>query len=198
MARGKEAASRERLIESAVTLIRRQGYSGTGVNEIAREGSAPMGSFYYHFPGGKEELAATAMGVGAQAYARLISRALDSEGTFPSRAAEIARATAKLLAKDDFSLGCPVATTALETVTSSEVLRGRSRQAFDEWIGLVADAARAEGIDAAAAHELAVSVISIIEGAEMLARVRGSAEPLEVAASAIARLCVAALGRRGG
>lgn len=196
MARGKEAASRERLIDSAVSLIRRQGYTGTGVNEIAREGNAPMGSFYYHFPGGKEELAATALQLGAQSYGRLIARALAGDGDLPTRAAEIARATARSLAKHEFALGCPVATTALETVTTSEVLREQSRRAFDEWIDLVAEAARDAGVDDPAATELAMSVISIIEGAEMLARVRGCAEPLEVAARAIAELSAAAL--RGG
>ncbi|WGP07827.1 TetR/AcrR family transcriptional regulator [Bacillus subtilis] len=189
MAKVNHAASRQRLIDSAVRLIRRQGYAGTGVNEIAREGNAPMGSFYYHFPGGKEELAATAMRTGAEAYGRLIARALGQDGDLPTRVSRIALATAESLASNDFVLGCPVATTALETVTTSPPLRQESQQAFENWAALIHAAALAEGIEHDKAEELAMNVLSLVEGAELIARVQASAEPLHAAARAIATLC---------
>jgi len=42
-------------------LLERQGYYGTGLNEIVQQSGAPKGSLYHYFPGGKEELAAAAI-----------------------------------------------------------------------------------------------------------------------------------------
>ncbi len=55
------AASRAAFVNTAARLMRRQGYAGTGLNEIVARSGAPRGSLYFHFPGGKEQLAATAL-----------------------------------------------------------------------------------------------------------------------------------------
>lgn len=185
---GQEADSKQRLIASAERLLRRQGYTGTGVDAIAREGTAPMGSFYHHFPGGKEQLAAAALDAGADAYAGLISRALGGEGDLADRLARIATTTADSLAGHDYALGCPVATTALETVTTSAVLQERSRAALEHWTGLISHAARDSGVDADQADTLATTTIALIEGAELMARVHRSRHPLAVAAQALRTL----------
>ena len=59
--RRRGGASREAFIASTGRLLRRQGYAATGLNEIVSRSGAPKGSLYFHFPGGKEELAAAAM-----------------------------------------------------------------------------------------------------------------------------------------
>jgi TetR/AcrR family transcriptional repressor of lmrAB and yxaGH operons len=43
---------RGKLIESAITLLRRTGLSGAGINEIVRISGAPKGSVYHYFPAG--------------------------------------------------------------------------------------------------------------------------------------------------
>ena len=53
----KGDATRERMVESATRLFMAQGYAATGLKQIIEEGEAPRGSLYFHFPGGKEELA---------------------------------------------------------------------------------------------------------------------------------------------
>ena len=52
---------RERMIESAITLMRRSGYSGVGINEVLAESGAPKGSMYHYFPDGKRQVAAEAL-----------------------------------------------------------------------------------------------------------------------------------------
>jgi TetR/AcrR family transcriptional regulator, lmrAB and yxaGH operons repressor len=44
---------RQPIINTAVTLFRRQGYSRTGLNEIVDVSGAPKGSLYHYFPLGK-------------------------------------------------------------------------------------------------------------------------------------------------
>ena len=47
-----------RILQAAAELFSHNGYSGTGIAEIVAACSIPKGSFYYYFPGGKEQLAA--------------------------------------------------------------------------------------------------------------------------------------------
>lgn len=178
---------------STVELLRKQGYAASGVSEIARNGHAPMGSFYHHFPDGKEQLAAVALDAGAAEYASLIERALRAEGSLPEQLAKVALLTARALERSDFALGCPVATTALETITTSAVLRDRAARAFATWQEKIGVHCVEQGIPARDAEELAATVIALVEGAELLARVQRSARPLQVAAGAIRTLASAAI-----
>ncbi|MGD1935602.1 MAG: TetR/AcrR family transcriptional regulator, partial [Candidatus Phaeomarinobacter sp.] len=59
MARTSNA--RQQLIETAARLFQSRGFHGTGLSLILEESGAPKGSFYHHFPGGKDELAVAAM-----------------------------------------------------------------------------------------------------------------------------------------
>ena len=53
--------ARGRLIGAAAKLFQEKGYAATGLSEILDAASAPKGSLYHHFPGGKAELGAAAM-----------------------------------------------------------------------------------------------------------------------------------------
>src|ERR1700684_2874733 len=52
---------RQPIINTAVTLFRRQGYSRTGLNEIVDVSGAPKGSLYHYFPLGKSSIAVAAV-----------------------------------------------------------------------------------------------------------------------------------------
>jgi len=56
-----QPGNRERMLEAAISLMRRTGLSGAGINEVVRESQAPKGSIYHYFPGGKQQLAAEAI-----------------------------------------------------------------------------------------------------------------------------------------
>ena len=49
--------ARVKAIETAERLFRVQGYAATGLTQIIEESGSPKGSFYFHFPGGKRQLA---------------------------------------------------------------------------------------------------------------------------------------------
>ena len=48
--------SREKIIETTSALLRTYGYKAVSVNQIIRESGTSKGSFYYHFPNGKEDV----------------------------------------------------------------------------------------------------------------------------------------------
>src|SRR5260370_17529182 len=53
--------SRSRMIHAAAELFRQRGYHATTFSDVVRESGAPRGSTYFHFPGGKAELAREAI-----------------------------------------------------------------------------------------------------------------------------------------
>ena len=48
-------------MRAGVHLFQAKGYHATGINEVLERAKAPKGSFYHHFPGGKEALAIAAI-----------------------------------------------------------------------------------------------------------------------------------------
>jgi TetR/AcrR family transcriptional repressor of lmrAB and yxaGH operons len=186
------------LVTAAVTLLARQGYEATTVNGIAAEGAAPMGSFYFHFPGGKEEIGVAALRDGARRFAARLAEVLDRESSPADALAGCAEWLADELGASGWADGCPIATTALESVTRSTALRAASAEGFALWRGVLADRLRAGGVPHEAADELAGNALALIEGAELVARAEGSPEPLHRAAAALRTLATAALGPDGG
>jgi TetR/AcrR family transcriptional regulator, lmrAB and yxaGH operons repressor len=53
----KKTDSKDRMIAAARRLFREHGYLGTALSDVITESAAPRGSIYFHFPGGKDELA---------------------------------------------------------------------------------------------------------------------------------------------
>ncbi|WP_424537088.1 TetR family transcriptional regulator C-terminal domain-containing protein [Sphaerisporangium viridialbum] len=94
------------------------------------------------------------------------------------------RILAKELRDSDWMDGCPVTTTALETVGRAPDIQ----QAFEHWRGLVSDRLRRAGIAEDDARDLACTVINTLEGAELAAQVSRTEKPLEIAGTHLARL----------
>ena len=65
-------ATKERIVERSAELFRRQGFAGTGVKQIVAEASAPFGSLYHFFPGGKEQLGEEVIRWSGAIYGQLI------------------------------------------------------------------------------------------------------------------------------
>lgn len=175
-----------------MSLLARQGYEATTVNSIATDGSAPMGSFYFHFPGGKEALGVAALQEGAQHFAARLTEILNSHQALPDALAACADWLADELVASDWADGCPIATTALESVTRSPSLRAASAEGFELWIDVIRRRACAAHIPAAAATELATNALALLEGAEMLARAQANPAPLRHAAAALRTLAASA------
>ena len=53
--------TRDRILDATIRLLRRQGYTATGIKQIVAEGDAPLGSVYHYFPGGKEQIGVEAL-----------------------------------------------------------------------------------------------------------------------------------------
>jgi AcrR family transcriptional regulator len=181
--------TRERIVEKSAELFRRQGYASTGVKQIVAEASAPFGSLYHFFPGGKEQLGAEVIRTSGEAYGQLID-VFFLPGADPVAATRAFFAAAgQTLEETDYADACPIATVALEVSSTSEPLREACAEVFGAWIDRTASILGSCGIAAAPARELAISILASLEGAFVLARALRSTAPLEAAGeSAAARV----------
>lgn len=181
-----DTPTKERLLESSGELFRRQGYSGTGVKQILAEASAPFGSLYHHFPGGKEELGAASVRRSGRLYGELMASYVPPGIDLADGIAEAFAGAARNMADTGWEDACPIATVALEASSHSEPLREACAEVFNEWIDGFTARLAMEGIPEPRCRELALEMICAIEGAFVLCRALRAPEPLLVAGAAVA------------
>lgn len=183
---------RQPIVNTALTLFRRQGYSRTGLNEIVDVSGAPKGSLYHYFPLGKSSIAVAAVTeAGRRIAATLTKLAGECRST-----GELVRRHAELLAgwmrASGFRDGCPITTVLLELAPGDRDVTEAGRAAYRARVAILADKLIADGFPKARAEALAVLCTSALQGALIQARVERSGRALETTASELARLLDAA------
>lgn len=178
--------TRERLITATADSLQRRGIHATGLTQLLAAADAPKGSLYFHFPGGKDELAAAALersgGLFGAAIEALLARSADPAAAV----ARLAGALATGLEASGYVRGCPLATVALEA--SSDRVRTACGDAFASWLDTLERALAAAGHPPAQARDRAVLVLSALEGALILARAGRDPAPLRTVADQLAPL----------
>ncbi|WP_407564313.1 TetR/AcrR family transcriptional regulator [Streptomyces sp. 184] len=190
--RAIDAGTRRRIIQATSLLLQQQGYESTSVKRIATAAHASPSSVYHFFPGGKQELAVEAMRHGAREFGELLARGLASAADPAEATAACALLLAEDLRRSEWTDGCPVAVTALETIGRVPGLQEAATRALTDWRDLIMVKLTRSGIDPAAARSLAGTVIATLEGAELLTRVTADDTPLRDAAVHLAQLVAAA------
>jgi TetR/AcrR family transcriptional repressor of lmrAB and yxaGH operons len=174
--------SRKRTLRTASELFRRQGYSGTGLNQILDESGTPKGSLYFHFPGGKTELAVQAVTGSGRAIGNAIGQVLESTDDAAEAIGRVIDFIAADLRHSDYAHGCPVGSVAVDVASTSEEIRAACQTIFDEWTATIAGRLQAAGWDEQAAFDDALVVVSLLEGALVLARSRRDTAPFDAVA----------------
>jgi AcrR family transcriptional regulator len=174
-------------MDSSAELFRRQGYAGTGVKQIAAMASAPFGSLYHFFPGGKEQLGEEVIRWSGNMYLQLFATIAMQAPDAPTAVGDFFGGAAETLRETGYADACPIATVALEVASTNEPLREATADVFESWIDAASGYFAAAGIPERAARELAISMLCLLEGAFIFSRAMRSTEPLELAgASAVA------------
>ena len=185
--------TRERILDASAILFRRQGYAATGVKQIVAEAEAPFSSLYHFFPGGKDELAADTIRSSGAMFQELVEAVFDAAPDVLTGARYCFAGAAETLLQTDYADACPIATVALEVASTNELLREATAEVFESWIGSATDRFAAAAIAEPTARELAITLITSLEGAFVLSRAMRSTEPLEVAGATVAAAVEAAL-----
>ncbi|HWF54646.1 MAG TPA: TetR/AcrR family transcriptional regulator [Solirubrobacteraceae bacterium] len=165
------------MVVSTALLIRERGARATSIADVLAHSGAPRGSAYHYFPGGRTQLLGEATDYAGEYVARRIRRAGSAREAFDALI-EYYRVQ---LSDTEFRAGCPVVAVAVESGSEAEPeLRERAAAAFALWTQALAELLVNDGLAELAAAELAVLLISAIEGALVLARAGRDTEPLDV------------------
>ncbi|GAA1292956.1 TetR/AcrR family transcriptional regulator [Pseudonocardia aurantiaca] len=173
---GDRGETRGRALRTAAGLFRAQGYHATGLNQVLSEGSLPKGSLYFHFPGGKEQLAVESVQLMGDELCGALEAALAGTPDPVEALERVVTLLGEHLAASDFREGCPVSTVALDAAATSEPIRTACVGAYDSWESVIAGHLRATGLPDP--EDLAVVVLAAIEGALVLSRTRRDLAPL--------------------
>lgn len=174
MARPSDA--RSRLIRVSSALFRQRGYDGVGLTEILDASGAPKGSFYHHFPQGKEQLARECILYAGEQIGALIDAAMTEAASFPDGVGAFAGGIADWFERSGFREGCPITSIVLATAPQSQSHAEAAQTVFDDWRRRLVGHARR--LDAPLGAEDADTFFMLMEGAWILARIQQSKEPL--------------------
>jgi len=176
------------MLETTISLIELQGYNATGLNQIVEESSTPKGSLYFHFPDGKEQLAAEAILMAGKQVRRKVEKALQSSEDLGTAMKSFVLAIVCELEASDFRRGCPIATVAMEASATHDKLRQACEEVYSSWFELVNQRFTATGFDKAEAESWTLFIWSAVEGSLLLSRNRRSTKPLETVATQLEML----------
>jgi TetR/AcrR family transcriptional repressor of lmrAB and yxaGH operons len=179
-------APRDRIIEAAILLMRRSGYSGVGINEVIAESGAPKGSMYHYFPDGKRQVASEAL----QAYAGRVVAFFDdnlSRGRTPEgKVRALFEAFARRLEDGEYRLSCAAGCVSLDLEPELDSVRVAVVDAFERYIEVIAT--HFPHMPAKRARSFGGFVLTAVEGAYIRGRAEHSATAFREAGTWLARL----------
>jgi TetR/AcrR family transcriptional repressor of lmrAB and yxaGH operons len=166
------------IVATTAGLLQEHGLRATGINQIIATSGTPKGSLYYHFPGGKEELACLALESAARTW-RVDLQTYMAKFPAPSAAIHAAcKVLGKRLKESGFSIGCPIATVLLEVRSDEDAIRKVCDDHFQAWEDFLVDRLLSDGGNKREARPWAIMVLSAIEGALLLSKARRNTNPL--------------------
>ena len=183
-----EADTKTRLIDAARRLFHEQGFNATGVSTILREAGVNSGSLYHFFPS-KEALLVAVLERYTELLEPIVMGPVEAGASDPiERIFALFAQYRGWLAPIGFAQGCPIGNLALEIGDSSPSARALIRRNFEGWHGRVRswlDAAGDRLPRAVDRDQLAVFVLTVLEGGIMQARAEASPLPFD---SSVAQL----------
>jgi AcrR family transcriptional regulator len=171
------------MVIGATRLLAERGLQETSFSEVLELTGAPRGSIYHHFPGGKDELIASAVDLAGDHAIDLIAAFDGLDATeVTTRFIGMWRS---VLVQSDFTAGCSVL--AVTVSTDSSDLLGHVSDVFRNWRIRLAQVLTTGGLDPADAARFATLLIAATEGAVVLSRAEKSLEPFELVAADLTR-----------
>ena len=177
-------STRDRLVEAARTLFWKHGDSSTGIAQILKEADAGSGSLYYFFPTKEDLLLAVLEWYRENLWSAVVQPVFDRVTDPIERIFGILDGYRRGLLMTSYQHGCPIGNLALELADSHPAARRLLAVNFTGWRKAIeqclAESAERlpETLDRA---QLALFVLTTMEGAVMLARAYQDIEPYDAA-----------------
>lgn len=177
------AATRSRIVDAAADLIYAHGVDRTSLDEVmARSGVSK--SQLYHYFADKDALVIEVIALQTE---RVLGAQQPHLAALDSLEALRAWRNVVVQLNDDVhASGCPLGSLANELANNSESARKRLATSFEAWAdsieqGLAAMRARGDLAPTVDPRELAIALLSAVQGGLLLAKTTQSSRPLEIA-----------------
>lgn len=162
----------DELVERLLETFRERGYDGATLADVSAATKLGKSSLYHYFPGGKQDMGAAVLALGAAWLERELIGALKSDRS-PER-----RLEAMFAAIRAFYAGGERACIlgALTAGTARELYQQQLSQAFRHWMQALAHMLTEAGVDAPTARELSEDVVITVQGALVVSRGTGDTD----------------------
>lgn len=171
-------STKQRMLDSAVLLLRERGAPGVTVDAVLAHSGAPRGSVYHHFPGGRNELIIGALRQAGDYITAIVAESV-AEGDAQRMVGRFIRFWKRALTATDYRAGCPLVAVAIDSREHIPEAADLVREIFVRWQASLSDLLVANGFPAERAPRLANLIVSAIEGAIILSRAHRDLTPLD-------------------
>lgn len=186
----KTNETKKRIVAAASHLFRRRGYYGTGLAEILKESGAPKGSFYFHFPKGKDQLSAFTIDAAADDTEKLLITVAANAQSISDFIDRLVDSYARLLKRSNFEASSLLANTALDVAPTNILVTGQIKSGYRRWHKVIADFYADHGLSRQEGSDSAVIVIASLEGALSLCRAEQTTTPLAAVARKLKQIAM--------
>jgi len=180
----KAERTRRFIIETTSGIFNTKGYAGTSMSDITEATGLTKGSIYGNFEN-KEEVALAVFDYNHNKVSAAISQRIDKAKTYHEKLMVYARVY------DEYSHnifpkgGCPMLNTAVEADDTNPLLKERAAKAILSWkksiVNLIEAGVSAGEFKSGLDHnQAALSMIALIEGGIMIAKVTNSQVNLDI------------------
>lgn len=177
-----ESETRNRIVAAARQLFWEKGYNTTSVADILKSAGVNSGSLYHFFPGKQDVLLAVLESLHNGIWEMLLTPAWEGVTDPIERIFRLLDTYRAAIIGTDFMYGCPIGSLALELHEPDPPVRGKLADNFDAWVDAIEQClrdARHRLPPRTARRELALFVLTTMEGGVMLARTYRSIEPFD-------------------
>jgi TetR/AcrR family transcriptional regulator, transcriptional repressor for nem operon len=176
-------SARTALLDAALSLVRRQGWAATSIDQLCRTAGVTKGAFFHHF------VSKEALGVAAARHWGEVTTTLFAQADYHRQGDPLARILGYLDFRARLAQGpleqitCFAGTTVQETFASSAPIREACGDAIFEHARRLEDDLRAAiarhpPATAVTAESLALHTQVVLQGGFVVAKARGNNQPL--------------------
>ncbi len=188
----KSERTRQFIIETTANIFNTKGYVGTSMSDLTEATGLTKGSIYGNFEN-KEEVALAAFDYNLEKLRKIILQRMTSATTYRDKLIVYAQVYHSFKRGPFPEGGCPILNTAVEADDTNNQLKDRAAKAVLRWqksiINLIQGGVNAgefkSNVDA---NNVALSMIALIEGGIMIARVTNQPANLDEVLKTVAML----------
>lgn len=174
----KADRTRQFIIETTSGIFNMKGYAGTSMSDITEATGLTKGSIYGNF-GNKEDVALAVFDYNSSKVSQVIQQRIQQAKTYHDKLMVYAQVYDQFTRGSFPQGGCPVLNTAVEADDTNSLLKDRAAKAVLRWKKNIQDLIQGgvgagefkEGLDHG---QIALSIVALIEGGIMIAKVTNS------------------------